>query len=245
MKDTKQRTNILSLLVYELKTHPKYYQIKKSFFKSILIGLPLVTLISVLGIISLIIYFKEIRTITVQKVPPLVKRLKSEKSDLSLQITQKENLIQQIQNRLATNTNNVKSSSPLTVYNPVNGQQDLTKTPALNIEQLKIYRTSNNTINLDFRLVNLTPNNKRISGFATVIMKTSSSIHFYPPNILENDSFNFKFTSGESFTTARFRPFAVRFSPIIEAENEIIFKILVFSRTGDIIFHEIINHVFR
>lgn len=240
--ETRTSSKKLGFLVYEAENAPRYYEIKKSLLKFILYGLPLVTMV-LLGIVLLgSIYFEQISERAKRKEPAIIKELRETVSGLETRLAETQVLTKDLEERLAkgdTSSDVIKSTMGL--FLPVPGMQDLTRTPNLAIENIDPI-LSGDRIQMKFNIINQTKNNEKIAGYIFVLMKQGDKIYFFPENSLQQNEFKVRFNSGESFATQRFRPVDNVYFPYNPSlGTDYLFKILIFSRTGDLLYKQLIN----
>ncbi len=240
--ETRTSSKKLGFLVYEAENAPRYYEIKKSLLKFILYGLPLATLI-LLGIVLLgSMYFEQISERAKRKEPAIIKELRENVASLEGQLSESQVLTKNLEERLAkgdTSTDIIRNTMGL--FLPVPGMQDLTRTPNLAVENIEPV-ISGDRIQLKFNIINQTKDNQKLAGYIFVMMKHSGKIYFFPGNSMEESEFKVKFNSGESFATQRFRPVDNVFFPYNSGLIEdYLFKILIFSRTGDLLYKQLVS----
>jgi hypothetical protein len=240
--ETRTSSKKLGLLVYEAENAPRYYEIKKSLLKFIIYGLPIVTLILLGIVLAGSLYFEQISERAKRKEPIIIKNLRENVLALESSLEESQKLTQDLEERLAkgdTSTDAIKNT--LGLFLTVPGMQDLTRTPNLAVENIDPI-ISGNRIQLKFNIINQTKNNKKLAGYIFVLMKNGNAISIFPENSIQKNVFKIKFNSGESFATQRFRPVDnVYFSYSPGKNSDFLFKVLIFSRTGDLLYKQLIN----
>ncbi len=234
--------NKLSFIVYEYKRPPRFFEVKKSTLRTFFIFFPTIsTIFFIAGIISLVQLHIFINKKESGKVTALRTEIKGLKEEVTKAKSETENLYKKIENTESKITN----SQLLFEIPPA--QLDLTANSFFKSENITV-KSNDQKTTLKFNLVNITEGNKRISGYFHVLVKTKMGYFFYPQSITETDSEFVKFSSGESFTTSRFRPveadFKITKKELEETKDSLVFKVFVFSRGGDIIFVEKLNPKF-
>lgn len=239
----KSSHNKLSFVLYDSQSSPRFFEIKKSVLRLIMFGLPVITFISLLLSALGIIYFQQIRQFAKQREPKIISELRDEKKNLQLQVSNLESLRDQLQNKIATGaTAAVDSFEELNLYKTTPGRQDLTKSPEIDIEAIDSVLKDGQLL-VDFRIINLTQTEKRISGFIFVILKDEDRIQTWPKGAFSDQEMQMVFNKGELFSASRFRPVQALF-PAPNSEDVLI-KILIFSRTGDLIYKKIASSQVR
>ena len=234
--------NKLAFVLYEAKSAPRYYEIKKSFFRFFLYGLPLVTLLSTVGMILMMVYFKQIRLMAKTKEPAIIAQLRDEKVALKEKQGELFKDLERLQNKLASGPPADQSLSALKLFKDSPGRQDLTKNPEVSLEAVEAIPLGEQ-VELDFRIVNLTKDQRKVSGFIFVSAQFGNQVNFWPANVFPQNEMHIPFNNGELFATSRFRPVKATF-PLPKNSKEGLFKVLIFSRTGDLVFKQIINRKF-
>lgn len=240
--ETRTSSKKLGFLVYEAENAPRYYEIKKSLLKFIIYGLPVVTLVLLGIVLAGSLYFEQISERAKRKEPAIIKELRENVLALETSLAESQKLTTNLEERLAkgdTSTDAIKST--LGLFLPAPGMQDLTRTPNLAVENLDSI-ISGNRIQLKFNIINQTKNNQKLAGYIFVLMKNGDLINVFPENSIQENEFKIKFNSGESFATQRFRPVDNVFFPYSPGTtSDYLFKILIFSRTGDLLYKQLIT----
>lgn len=231
--------NQLSLILYEGTHPPRFFQFNKKKVKWALIVLPFITAVSVFLLFSSFIYFQDIIKTAQEHDPKIVQELQKTIQNQELYIEEVSGFNEKLLERLAQGENlDLSGTETLALFRPVAGMQNLTSSPQLSIENYELSRRADQ-LTLSFNIVNQTTDGQRLSGHLFVLMKTKSAIHIYPSSSFAGQTFQVNFTSGESFATQRFRPVEnVRFSSL-DVDQQTLFKVIIFSRTGDLLFKEI------
>jgi hypothetical protein len=233
-------SNKLSFILYEEHNSPRYFEIKKSFLRFLIYGLPLVALLSFIGAATFGVYFKQIRTSVERKEPKMISDLRDRSEVLSKERDELTILNNKLVKKLgaSTATSNIPT---LGLFKAPPGQEDHTKTPAISIDQFK-FKVTDEGKNLFFRfdLINEVKEQGKIAGYLFVIMKMGGSLYFYPQNSMAESEMLINYTKGEFFSMNNRRITEGTF-PLSEKNVGSIFKILIFSRTGDLLHKRIIS----
>ncbi|MEI8346038.1 MAG: hypothetical protein WCG27_01125 [Pseudomonadota bacterium] len=110
----------------------------------------------------------------------------------------------------------------------------------LNTQEIKVVTDKTNLL-FNFTMVNTTPDERNISGHVLVIMKANNQLSLYPIEGLGNE-LQMTFNQGEPFSFNRLRPVNTKFPLPLITPIEVQFRILVFSRTGDLLFEQLVTH---
>ena len=237
MDDIKNK-NKLSFILYKNKKIPRFFQIDKGFFSFFYYGLPLVTLIAVLTTGSLLVYFKQIREMAKRKEPALIKELKLKNLSLKEKVLEVQVTSKILERKLITGASDTGLLT-MSFFKAPPGQKDMTKSPDLAIESISS-RQSQTFYTLSFNLSNNSKNQEKIAGHIFVMMKNNNSYRFYPTDVFEENEMQINFNKGEYFATSRFRPVDAKFK-LPPKNTTALFKVLVFSRTGDLLLKQIIS----
>ncbi|MCO4793122.1 MAG: hypothetical protein KC493_05400 [Bacteriovoracaceae bacterium] len=240
--ETKTGSKKLGLLVYEADNAPRYYEIKKGLLKFVLYGLPVISIFLLVLVLSGSVYFNQISEMAKRKEPAIIKELRDNSLTLEKKLTETSQLVSTLQNKLsAGHVSGEKLDSTMGLFLPTPGMQDKTKFPNLALEGIEALM-SGDKIQLKFNIINQTKDNMKLAGYIFVLMKNSGRISFFPEASLEENEFKIKFNSGESFATQRFRPVDNVFFPYIKGNSkDYLFKILIFSRTGDLLYKQLVT----
>lgn len=231
--------NKLSFVLYEEKFPPRYYHISKGYLRFLLFGLPTLTLISLIIVAGGGVYFKHIQRLAERKEPAIIKKLKQEKEELltyQKELTMSRDLLQK---KLSQGVSSETGLSFLTLFKQSPGRQDLSSSPEMQLEELEL-SPAEDKVSLSFKIVNMTKDDSRLTGYLFVIMKAGDNIQVWPSTALQEDSMQIPFAGGEFFATSRFRPVRADFRKLPNMNNAL-FKIVIFSRTGDLIFKQLVS----
>ncbi|MCB9061013.1 MAG: hypothetical protein H6622_05790 [Halobacteriovoraceae bacterium] len=237
MSEQTKNVNRLTFILYEGGHPPKYFSIEKRILRSIFFGLPTITILCIILVIGGSIYFKEIISMAEKKEPVIIEKLKTENQDLAAQINEVTLENTELKNKL--NSSEVPDINILSIFRSIPGQVDKSKVPLLAIQDLEVPYTTEK-VTLRFNLVNVTENNRVLTGYIYIIARIGNSIQIYPEDSFPQDDMQLIFNKGESFLTSRFRPVEANF---IKTQDivRVSFKVLIFSRTGDLIHKQIIS----
>ncbi|MBT7610119.1 MAG: hypothetical protein HN576_10200 [Bacteriovoracaceae bacterium] len=229
----------LSFLVYENSESPKYFELKKSYLKFILMGLPSISFISIMALIFCGIYFKQIREMARRKKPAIIEELRIERDGLALKLKESHILNTKLQHKLtssaATSAGPGINISTLNLFKKTAGMTDLSAAAKFTVEKIDVI-PSGNKIQLYFELVNQTKDNSKIAGYVFVLMKNKGQFFFYPESSTIEDDLQITFNRGESFAMSRLRKVDKAVFPAPKESTTLYFKILIFSRTGDLLY---------
>lgn len=233
----------LSLVLYEEHHRPRYFELSRTTVRVLMYGLPFITLISLAGLLGVAYYLKENHAQAMRKEPQVILSLREENQRL---MEEKEELVQTTKNletKLATtdiDTEGLSATLGLFKYTP--GMEDLSANPVLAIEDISIAEEQQGLF-LQFNLVNLTQDTSRQAGYIFILLISGRTITFYPETAFTEDDPLISFNKGEYFAAARFRPVEARF-PITSQEKRGLIKIILFSRTGDLLAKKTQNYSF-
>lgn len=264
MTEKKGRDSV-SIIYHQKSDSPKYFEIKKSRIFLILIGLPTLTLISlVLGAIGLVHTspfhlmqnYKENSQarIVIQKQNALLEENDELRTELE-QLKEKQAEATATPQEPSETSENDKCPAPVicpsgpvsgtvssiglsttSFFKPVQGQKDRTRPAQIKLSGFKTSVGKDN-VNLQFNIIPAVGDETKISGHIVVLMKNDSGIQVYPAQALGGLDHQIYFAAGEPFATQRFRPVDAAFLKPRRAGNTV-FTIFIFSRTGDLIHYQ-------
>jgi len=233
---SKNKSGKIGLVLYEDGDTPKYFELGQKTLHAIIIGLPLATLICLGVTIGVILNLNEIRNLVVKREPVIINNLKREKSELLVQVDELRKTQQELQMKLSLPAS--EDILPLRVFKQVHGMKDQSQTPIFSIEDIETL-IQDKQVRFRFNIVNLSKETQKLAGHAFVIMKDNRGYFVFPKEAMPDDQFEVDFIKGESFATTRFRPVDAVF-PLDPSSDTLLFKILIFSRTGDLIHKQIV-----
>ncbi len=228
----------LSFVLYEDKFPPRYYTISKGFLRFLLFGLPTFTLICLIIVAAGGIYFKQIQRLAERKEPAIIKKLKEEKAELMKSTQDIRQDRDRLQRKLSQGVKSESGLSFLALFKQSAGRQDLSASPEIQLEDIEVVSASE-SIDLSFKIVNMTKNESRLTGYLFVIMQVGNHIEVWPSGVFDNEAMQISFGNGEFFATSRFRPVRARFKKA--AGQNALFKVIIFSRTGDLVFKQLVS----
>lgn len=236
MKTTSSKK--VSFVLYEDEVSPRFYEINKNFARFILFGLPTLTLLVILMLTAVGVYFKQIQSLAQRKEPKIIRELKEEKQEL---ISQTQQLVierDRLKSKLAMGVEGPAGLGFLALFRQSAGRQDLTASPEMTLEEVEV-NSSAEEIDINFKIINQTRDNSRLTGYLYVVMQVGQYIEVWPANSFDDQSMTLSFAKGEYFATSRFRPVKATFKKM--KSGQALFKIIVFGRTGDLIFKQLIS----
>jgi len=229
----------ISFVLYEDELSPRFYEINKAFAKFILFGLPTFTLIVILILTAVGVYFKQIQTMAQRKEPKIIRELKSEKEELITQNQQMSYERDMLKKKLAMGVDSNSSGLGfLSIFKHSAGRQDLTASPEMTLEELEV-NSNSDEIDINFKIINRTKDESRLTGYLYIIMQVGQHIEVWPDNSFDDKSMALSFAKGEYFATSRFRPVKATFKKV--KPGQALFKVIVFGKTGDLIFKQLIS----
>lgn len=236
--DEAKPANKLSFILYKNKNVPRFFEVDKGFFRLFFYGLPVVTLISILIAGSLLVYFKQIREMAKRKEPAIIRELKDKSLALEEKVLEVQKTNKVLEKKLVTGASDTGLKT-MSLFKVPPGQQDMTKSPDLAVESVSSQQDAN-TYTLRFNLSNNSKNQEKIAGHIFVMMKAGNTYGFYPDDVFAENEMQMDFNKGEYFATSRFRPVGAKFA-LPKKATTALFKVLVFSRTGDLLLKQIVS----
>ena len=229
----------MSFLIYDDKKGPVFLNTNRFALKFTLYVLPIITIVSILVIIGGSVYFKQIREMARRKEPAIIKELKVTNTELQEQVDQLVKLNSSFEKKLSSSvTEGVKFTS-LALFKPVAGQEDLSTTPALTIDDTT-FSTKENGLGIKFNIINQTKDGRKLSGYIHILLSSPSKILLYPAKEIASEDMLISYNQGESFAFSRLRHVAADFDLTGFNEHKVLFKILIFSRTGDLLYKKLV-----
>lgn len=224
-----------SFLVYQDNQIPKYYKLNPWRTRLYLFILPTITLLSILSILAVGVYFKQIREYARSKEPEIFQQLRDKNTNLTKKVGELSTLTSTLENKLGQSLGNADLSGvhALGLFQIPPGLQDNSARPNFSIREQKL-KIQNGRVKFTFNIHNESKGDEKLAGYFFVMMKSESGYQMYPlPK--SDDNFQVSYNHGEYFATTRFRPVVADF----KQENQdlkYLFKILIFSRTGDLMY---------
>lgn len=228
----------VSFILYEENKIPRYHQFKPNVYKFLIYGPTILATFSIIVLIGTFFYTKNVEKHIQSKEPEIIRSLRTENSLLKERTSELSTLNDKLTKKLSSEVPET-SLGALNFISPVSGQKNLTSPARVNIPDIKV-ESADNKVYMRFNIVNITPNNTKLSGYIHLFMTDGNTIQRYPTVAEEIDTFNLSYNSGESFATSRFRPVEVVLTK--PTKKNVIFKIIIFNRLGDLIHHQQFKH---
>lgn len=229
----------MSFLIYDDKKGPVFLNTNRFALKFTLYVLPIITIISILVIIAGSVYFKQIREMARRKEPAVIKELKASNLALKNQVQGLTKLNNEFEKKLASSTTEGVKFSSLAMFKPVAGQEDLSTTPALTVDDIN-FSNVDSKMRVKFSIVNQTKDGRKLSGYIHILMSSANKVMLYPTKEIASEDMLISYNQGESFAFSRLRHVNATFDLTGLDEHKVLFKILVFSRTGDLLYKKLV-----
>lgn len=251
----------ISIIYNQKNDSPKYFEIKKSKILLFFIGLPTVTLIAlVLGAIGLVhtspfhlmdIYRQNsMAREAIAKTKTLMNQIQTseeEKASLAKKLAEAEDQLKSVSANAEKTVEVIEKPAPagsdtiglsaLSLFRPISGQKNRTRPAILNLNGFKV-AYSRDTVNLQFNIIPATTDGEaKVAGHIIVLMKNELTIQVYPQEALKGGDGQINYTSGESFSTQRFRPVDASFLKPRKAGNYA-FIVFIFAKNGDLLHYQ-------
>lgn len=261
----KKNEEYISIIYNKKNDSPKYFELKKSKLLLFFIGLPTVTLVAIiLGGIGLVNtspfhiidnyrqnqYARDAEA-KANLLIDKVQKNEDEKKDLIHKVSElQEKLASSEDANKSTSEEKDKNPGPtncppsssvaglatLSFFKPIQGQHDRTRPATLNLSGFKV-SSSHDAIVLQFNIIPAVSGEAKLSGHIIVLMKNEQTIQVYPQQALTGTNSQINYTSGELFSTQRFRPVEARFLNPKKSGNSI-FNVYIFARNGDLLHYQ-------
>jgi hypothetical protein len=231
----------LSFLLYDEKKGPVFVKTDKGLLKFTLYALPVVTLVALIVVLAGSVYFKQIAEMARRKEPAIIKDLKAKNAKLATQLTQVTQLNNEFEKKLSSTSTKGAGFPTLSLFRSIPGQEDLSTTPMLGFETAN-FELEDNKVNVKFDIINQTTDGRKLSGYIHIHMATPNKMSFYPQNEIASEDMLLSYNQGESFAFSRLRHVNASFDLTGYKSTKALFKVLIFSRTGDILLKKLIAH---
>ena len=230
-------------------TAPKYFEIERKRLIAYLVLIPSIFVLLFVSILVFTIVTREASKIINQhEITSLSTGQSSSSGDVEKVVREKEVLEKEYQELKTANETLVdklsnssgKTGVPLqdlSFFTLVVDQKDNSATPIMSVNEVKITE-ENNELHFHANLLNTSGENSKVSGHLFVIMKAENSFWIYPNEALSKDRMSIHFNNGETVLFARLRPVDASF-PKPNPNSKAFFKLLLFSRTGDLLHKEV------
>ncbi len=228
----------LSFVLYEDNTPPRFYQVNRGLIRFCLYGLPTLSLLCVLVVAAGGVYFEKLKRMAERKEPAIIRELKEEKAELlaSNKLIQQER--DSLEKKLSQGVDSSDGLGFLSLFKKSAGRIDRSSSPEMQLEEVEVVKIKDK-VSLNFKIINMTKDDSRLSGYLFVIMQTGNQLEVWPSGVFDNEAMQVAFGNGEFFATSRFRPVQAKFAT--QPSSQALFKVIIFSRTGDLMFKQLIS----
>jgi hypothetical protein len=238
---TKENEKKLSFILYQEGKAPKIFEIKKNIIKFLIIAFPILGLLFLTTVVTGTLYFRKIKTFAENQESKSLKDLKVKNALFVKKEKEYKRTAEKLQKKLAAAPST--GLGTLALFKSTNGQIDYSlKTPIV-LESVRT-KALGNQIQLNFNLKNPRKNGKKISGYLFILNQVGDTLRIHPKDAISKKEFQIPFNKGESFGFSRFRPVKTVF-PLPKSMKTMSFKILIFSKIGDLLFQEFITKKVR
>lgn len=227
----------LTLIIYNTPKPPKYIKINKGLVKSLLFIIPFMVILSITSSLFTSFYMKRKLEVVQSKEPEKIIQLKNEKDSLTEKIAILEKSNKELTEKISSGSiSSGLAASQLALFNTPLGFEDIREQNLAKVENFT-NKVSNGKVTFKFDLMNNQENDKKLSGFITIIQYHSQGLNVYPGIELSNNSPLIQYSKGESFYVSRFRPVIAEFN-LPTGSNSVWYKVFIFNRTGNLLFME-------
>jgi len=227
---------------------PKYFEIDRARLINYLIIIPTGFLLIFVAFFSFTFFSNETNKETNIKInrpvekkisPSEINKTTNELSELQKKYAELQAQNQELTTKLTTNYEKNSSAFPdFSLFTTLPNQKDKTTPPLIKINEFKIAQEGNE-LHFHANLLNtIQDENSKISGHLFVIMKTDNALWVYPQNAFSKNKTTINYNSGEPVLFARLRLVDAKF-PIPAQNAHPLFKVLLFSRSGDLLHKEV------
>ena len=238
---TKENDKKLSFVMYQEEKAPQIFEIKKNILKFLIIAFPILAFLFLTTIVTGTLYFRKIKTFAERQESQTLKDLKVKNALFLKKESDYKRTTKKLQQKLAKAPST--GLGTLGLFKATNGQIDQSKKSPISLDSVKT-KNVGNKVQFIFNLKNKKENGKKISGYLFIVTKFGETLRIYPNGSFLEDDFQIAFNKGESFGFSRFRPVKATFKTP-KSLKSMSFKILVFSKIGDLIFQEIVTKKVR
>ncbi|RLA65554.1 MAG: hypothetical protein DRQ88_01995 [Epsilonproteobacteria bacterium] len=231
----------LSFILYQEEKTPQIFEIKKNILKFLIIAFPIMAFLFLATIVTGTLYFRKIKTFAEKQESQILKELKVKNALFLKKEKEYKKVAEKLQNKLAAAP--ATGLGTLSLFKTSNGQIDQTKKSPIVLDSIRTKKLGTK-VQLNFNLKNERENGAKIAGYLFIITKSGNNLRVYPKNSISNNEYQIAFNKGESFGFSRFRPVRATF-PLPKGLKSMSYKILVFSRVGDLIFQKFITQKIR
>ena len=232
MKESIQTTgNEVAIVIYDAPLPPKYFRVKKSFIKTVLVTAPLLTIFLIAGF-ALWGLGERLKSLPTPHLPVVVSESDKKIAALQNELSEVQKTNEELLLKLSSTPAPSTAEDPyLMMIKKPYGMQNLIDKGRIGLDQIKANQT--NKIELDFQLVSLVQE-RRVSGHILVFMVSDSGIMAYPAEANKQLTQGLKYSVGETFSFSRLRPTKAEFNRVVTNES-VKFVIYIFSREGDLL----------
>jgi hypothetical protein len=226
----------LTLIIYDSPAPPRQIKLSKITLKLFFIASSILIITSIGVTAYILANLQRIENQSISKQPKLINDFKLQIAELKLSLEQKDNFIKEQERKISDGARSL--GIPANIFQTPLGFTDRTDQNPAQIEDVK-FEHKDNVSTLNFNLLNVNEEGQKLSGYIFIMQIGVSQVKFYPELNLNSGEFFFKYNMGEAFTASRFRPVMAKFTNY--GQEELQYKVFIFSRTGDLLLEQLIG----
>ena len=235
-----KQTPKITFVIYQNQKTVRAFEFDKRKLKFIFLLISVLLLVSFFTIFFLLAYVKNKGQNLSEGHLTYGHQQASKIQELEDKLAQISKLNEQYQKKIPQSPNEVESIFPL--FSTPLGSRNLTQKKWLEAKAIDI-KFHSKKIFLYFNIINARQNGTKLLGYIFVVMIQGPQISFYPDPKISFDQTTPSFNQGETFTISRFRRVEGHFYQVPQNNLPVTFKIFIFSKTGDMIHHQIVGPV--
>lgn len=214
-----------TVVIHDTPNPPRFFKVNKNVLKITFALIIASTFLSILFSLAYTTYIQNKVERSKNTVPKEILLLKEQLKKVNLKLKEEVKLTKDLQYKISNTSkdeSNINSLIPLPL-----GFKDLRTLTNASVENITTNTQKNKTI-LKFDIFNNTKEGVRLSGYIYVFKLSTGTIQSYPKQGYDG----YQLTNGESFVISKFRPTRIVFN---KSNEKSLYKIFVFSRTGDLL----------
>ena len=247
----------VTFVMYQDQKVARAFQFDKRKLKFIFTTIPILLALSVFTILTLLIRGNKSEIEIIRPPPPSSRVLpvtpaktstapkvssqdQLENREWKDQLAHMKELNQQYKKQLSAAQ--MKRQAILPLFDLPQGYRNLVDQKWLRVTNIDIKFLPQKVL-FHFNIINAKQNGTKLFGHIVVAMGHENRISLYPPAKVSFGQTVTSFNQGETFTISRFRRVESYFNDSLDKNSQAMFKIFIFSKTGDIIYYQTVGPV--
>ena len=225
----------ITFVMYQEQKVGRAFQFNKRKLKLITLSISLLFFLTLLTTFLLLAQVRYNASAQTEEKSRILSRFMPQHKKLKDELAEMKKLNAQYLKRISIAP--TKREAILPLFGLPSGYEDLTGNKWLRVEDIEVKFQADRVL-FEFNIINAKQDGTKLFGHIFIAMGHGSQLSLYPNAPIAFDQTLTAFGQGETFAISRLRPVKGRFNVALKKGSSATFKIYIFSRGGDILYHE-------